>query len=120
MQIDPFHGKTGEGHFSPAPSVLGPGSIVTVSSSLFSTVLWVLWTQLCWLSELGVLGPIPYLRVLKVRVLDVESKSFDHQGEDGIWRSPTNCRALWQGWGLWQRMSQPFLHLSRLVFSDSV
>lgn len=52
--------------------------------------------KLCWLSELGFLGPVPWVGALKVGVRDMWSRPFAPQGEAGSWGSPTSCLALCQ------------------------
>lgn len=61
--------------------------------------------------------PIPQVGVLKVEVLDVESKPFTSQRDSGSWRFPPNCVALCRAWGSWQSVSQPLLPVSLWLFS---
>lgn len=78
MKIDSLQEKAGRPAFLPALSVMNP-------------------VRLCW--------PIPQVGVLKVEVLDVESKPFTSQRDSGSWRFPPNCVALCRAWGSWQSVS---------------
>lgn len=64
--------------------------------------------QTHWFSELGVLGAVPHVDVLKVGMLDAGSKPFALQGEARNFECPSNCMSLPWVWILWEEYVSAF------------
>ena len=129
MWLDPFQGKTKRWVFLSAPSVLSPSGIATASACVLTYVkncFFVCFSLVCLVdtSPLGFQryvfwGPIPCVGVLNIGALDVQSKPFAPQGEDGDWEFPSNCMALCCGGVYGERVSWPFLSVLMCVISHS-
>ena len=93
----------------PAHSMLRLGGIAVVSAPVLVKYYFFICYSLMGLADTGRVGfqswvfleLISKVGVLKVGLVDVETKPFTPQGEAGSWGFLPNCVMLCQGWSLW-------------------
>lgn len=114
MQSDSFHGESGRWALLPDLSVLSLGVYRKCSHAYLKLLLCIPWscgTCEChvwsafrdrWFKNLSQCGSY------KSRGTRCGSKPFSLHGEAGSWGSSPDCKALCQGWALWQECISTF------------
>lgn len=102
-----------------SPTGMAVGSAHTSLKNHF-LVLCISWTQAPLAFRASCFRGLSFgLVVLKVEILDVQSKPFIPQREVRSWEFPSCCMVQCQGWGSVKNVFQPFLPTLMWVFSHS-